>query len=468
MQLILIIQVSIAVIAGELSGLIPASAAEGIVAAIAGPLLVALRGAMRARGAHRRMDRGDSGGVEAVYASGGRDGVLATVAIAFAACSAMPRELEPFIGGAGVSLMLVASAVAAALARHAMVWSVEKRVRESAIMRGLDSILPIHPMPPRASYVLAQARASLLPMLAPLVVPLALAEAARQAALQIDPAFAEQARFAGGVAGAFILFVLVPFIVPPLLGLTRLAPGEIRDELEVLARHAGVGVREIWVWPTDGLVANAAVMGVLPGLRCVMLSDALLECMNRAEIRAVMAHELGHVVRRHLLWLIAVILACWTLASAATTPAAQALAERYAEMNPADSREAIVQTAVFARDACVLAIGLVLFGFASRRFERQADTFAVQLLSRREGSATATTASVGSMSGALESVARLNHVPQRRASWRHGSIAWRRAYLAGIAGAELDRLPIDRLVTVLCWGSLAVVVAGIALGVSPV
>lgn len=468
MQLILIIQISIAAVAGELSGIIPASAVEGIVATIAAPLFVALRGALRARSAHRLMDRGDSRGVERVYASSGRDGILATVAIAFAACSAMPRELAPFIGSAGVSLLLVASAVGSALVHHAMVWSVEKRVRESAIVRGLDSILPIHPMPSRSAYVLAQARAGLLPMLAPLVVPLALAEAARQAALQIDPAFAEQARFAGGVAGALLLFVLVPFIVPPLLGLRRLAPGEIRDDLEALARDAGVGVREIWVWPTDGLVANAAVMGVLPGLRCVMLSDALLECMPRAQVHAVMAHELGHVVRRHLLWLIAVILACWTIASAATTPAAQALAERYAERNPAVSEEAIVQTAVFARDACVLAIGLALFGFASRRFERQADTFAVQILSRREGSATATIGAVGSMSAALESVAGLNHAPQQRGSWRHGSIAWRRAYLEGIAGAELDRLPIDRLVRIFCWGSLAVVVAGIALGVSPV
>ena len=44
-------------------------------------------------------------------------------------------------------------------------------------------------------------------------------------------------------------------------------------------------------------------MGVLPWMRYVLLSDVLLERMSD-EIEAVFAHELGHVVHRHMTWYI--------------------------------------------------------------------------------------------------------------------------------------------------------------------
>jgi STE24 endopeptidase len=304
-------------------------------------------------------------------------------------------------------------------------------------------------------------------MLAPLLVPILLSEMARQVAIEIAPELAEQARLAGGMAGALLLFVLVPLLVPPLLGLRRLSEGELRDDLASLARDAGVGVREIWVWPTDGLIANAAVMGVLPGLRCVMLSDCLLEGMPRPYVRAVMAHELGHVVHRHLAWMLVIVLGCWTVASGLVTPVAQSLAEEYARSNADVPESTVVQVASLARDAGMLAIGLLFFGFASRRIERQADTYAVELLSRRAASASATADSVDAMVGALGAVAVLNHVPPERPSWRHGSIAWRQEYLRALVGAPNPGGAINAFVAALRWGALAVVVAGLVLGIFP-
>ena len=468
MQLILIVQVSIALLAGELAGSLPLGAWVGAAVLAAAPALVLVAGAVLAAAAHRGMDRGERRGVERLYAVQGLMGWPVTLALATAACSALPRGLAPALGNGGVAVVFMASAVVAALLVHATTWSVERRVRESSLMRGLDGLTPLHPMPSLASYVLAQARAGLLPMLVPLVVPVVLSEAARTAAGHLAPDFVDAARIAGGVAGALLLFVLVPLIVPPLLGLRRLGPGPMRDDLESLAKHAGIGVREIWVWPTDGLVANAAVMGVIPGLRCVMLSDCLLECMPREQLRAVMAHELGHVVRRHLPWMLAVILACWTLAGMIIAPLAQELFERVAAGVPESGLEAAAHTAGLLRDGAVLVAGLFIFGFASRRFERQADTYAVQLLSMREGRDDATPEAVDAMVAALGTVALLNRVPPARGSWRHGSIAWRQDYLRALAGRAHGALAIDGMVAALRWGALAVVGAGIALGVLPI
>jgi hypothetical protein len=89
---------------------------------------------------------------------------------------------------------------------------------------------------------------------------------------------------------------------------------------------------------------------------------------------------------------------------------------------------------------------LLGLGWVSRRFERQADVFAVQTLSRASGSATITPESVRAMTGALESVATHGGIDPARRSWRHGSIRWRQRYLLGTVGAGLERMPIDRLV----------------------
>jgi len=467
MQLILIIQVSIALLAGELAGSLPLGAWVGAACLAAAPALVLAAGVLLASAAHRGMDRGDRRGVERFYGVMGMLGWPVTLALAVAACSALPTALVPTIGQGGVAVLLMASAVASALLGYAATWGIERRIRESTLMRGLDGLMPLHPMPSLPAYVLAQARAGLLPMLVPLVVPVLLSEGARAVAVRFDPDLADVARIAGGVAGALLLFVLVPLIVPPLLGLRRLGAGSMRDDLEELARHAGIGVREIWVWPTDGLVANAAVMGVLPGLRCVMLSDCLLECMPREQVRAVMAHELGHVVRRHLPWMLAVILACWTLAGMLVTPLAQELFERAAAELPEAELADAARSAGLLRDAAVLVVGLAMFGFASRRFERQADTYAVQLLSSREGREDASPQAVDAMVTALGSVALLNHVPPVRGSWRHGSIAWRQDYLRALVGRAHGALAIDGLMAALRWGALAVVGAGIVLGSLP-
>src|SRR5206468_1109239 len=60
--------------------------------------------------------------------------------------------------------------------------------------------------------------------------------------------------------------------------------------------------RDILIWRTHHRIANALVMGIVPRFRYVLLSDLLLAEMEDEQIEAVFAHELGHVVHRHLIW----------------------------------------------------------------------------------------------------------------------------------------------------------------------
>ena len=465
MQLALIVQLSIALMAQQLGGALPLGPWAGAAIALCGPLAALILGHVSARRALGRMDRREAGAAERFFAFNARMGWIVAVFLFAAASTTLPTAFTGGFGGLLVGAFLLGCGIAGSLVASWNGWLVESRIREATIIGTLDKSRPLHEFPARGSYVLAQARAGLAPALLPLLVPIALSALAQWGARVYAPEHESVAELGGAVLGVLVLLLLIPVLIPPLLGLRRLAPGEMRDDLAHLASTAGIGVREIWVWPTDGLVANAAVMGVFPGLRCVMLSDALLECMPREQVRAVMAHELGHVARKHLAWMLPVLLACWILGALIADPAVRAIYQAFADAaNRGDFGDAsmselqsIVQTLALFRDAAIVVLGLVIFGFVSRRFERQADAYAVRLLSVESGTAAMSAAAVSAMTGALTSVAFLNHVPVDRPSWRHGSILWRQRYLHSLSGAPVGPLGIDRFVTAMCLVALALV-----------
>ena len=463
MQLILIVHLSIAMLASELSGVLPIGPAWGLAILGLAPALAVATGAWMNRAAQRGMDRQDQSGIERASASSARVGAKVALLMLAAAYTALPVKIDGSVGHLATIVLFVVVATGSTIIHDAMLYPIERRLREARLMRELDSGVPVHPAPTRGAYLLARARAGMIPLLAPIMITLVVGELARMVALRVAPDSADTIRLAGSAAGVLTLFVLVPLLVPFLLGLRRLEPGPIRGDLEEMAASAGVGVREIWVWPTDGLIANAAVMGLLPGLRCVMFSDGLLEGMSRSQIRAVMAHELGHVVRRHMLWMMVVLLACGVLALAAVEPLALEALARLPAGADDSAQQTMAHAVSIATDVSILVIAIILFGYASRRFERQADTFAVQLMSRSAGRDEATAAAVDDMCEALRMVAYLNHVPVARGSWRHGSIAWRMRYLRLLDGAPLASMSIDRQVAILRWGSAAIVAAAIAI-----
>jgi STE24 endopeptidase len=76
---------------------------------------------------------------------------------------------------------------------------------------------------------------------------------------------------------------------------------ELRDRLVRLSERAGTRVRGVYEWKLSekSKKANAALTG-LGSTRRIILADTLLENYTPDEIEAVLAHELGHHVRKHV------------------------------------------------------------------------------------------------------------------------------------------------------------------------
>jgi STE24 endopeptidase len=102
----------------------------------------------------------------------------------------------------------------------------------------------------------------------------------------------------------FVLMVqLAPVILFPIFyKFEPLRDEDLKSRLVRLSEGAGTHVRGVYRWNLSekSKKANAALTG-LGNTRRIILADTLLEHYSPDEIEAVLAHELGHHVHRHIL-----------------------------------------------------------------------------------------------------------------------------------------------------------------------
>ncbi len=104
--------------------------------------------------------------------------------------------------------------------------------------------------------------------------------------------------------GLFLLMAqLAPVVLLPIF--YKFEPLEndgLRERLTKLGERAGTRVRGVYEWKLSekSKKANAALTG-MGSTRRIILSDTLLQNYSDDEIEAVLAHELGHHVHRHIL-----------------------------------------------------------------------------------------------------------------------------------------------------------------------
>jgi STE24 endopeptidase len=104
-----------------------------------------------------------------------------------------------------------------------------------------------------------------------------------------------------------VLFVIVAQVAPLILfpifyKFEPLENDDLKQRLVRLSEQAGTRVRGIYKWHLSekSKKANAALTG-LGATRRIILADTLLDHYSPEEIEAVLAHELGHHVHKHIL-----------------------------------------------------------------------------------------------------------------------------------------------------------------------
>jgi len=311
------------------------------------------------------------------------------------------------------------------------------------------------------------------------------------------------------VVMAGIVFVLAPVVLRYIWHTRILPPGELRDRLEELCRRIGLKYRRILIWESDGMVINAAVMGLLRPVRYILLSDGLLEMMDDQKIEAVFGHEAGHVKHRHIEFYL--LFAVFSMLIVGGVFELVRVAAMYWPALFPQGRELYDYLQVGAVGTIILVWGIG-FGFISRRFEWQADLFGARTVTPSpeacdqpcflhgtalrqpvvmmpdggngidpvesavansptsviryapsENAVCATAAGV--FAEALHRIAVLNGIAVDARSWRHSSIANRMRLLKQYAHDPAGSARLERVVIVIKMLLVVGTVIGLGVGV---
>jgi len=180
--------------------------------------------------------------------------------------------------------------------------------------------------------------------------------------------------------GFFVLLAnLAPVLIFPIFFKVKpLENPSLTERLLELSRRAGTRVKGVFEWKLSekSKKANAALMG-LGNTRRIILSDTLLERFQDEEVEAVLAHELGHHVHRHIFQSIAIRGAATFAGFYLIHGALDWLTPHFGFHGAADFANLPLLALVTTALSLVL---LPAVNSYSRAMERQADTYALRAI----------------------------------------------------------------------------------------
>ena len=289
-----------------------------------------------------------------------------------------------------------------------------------------------------------------------------------------------------------MLILLMPLLIKPILGLKSMPPGPARDRLEMMAKRLHFRCTDFLLWPTHGASANAMIVGLLPRVRYVIFTDRILEELPPDELGAVFGHEVGHAKHGHIWHYAAFLALSMTVLAAALILLDLRLTQRGVEL-PRWAEGWIALPPVILAAAYVF----LVFGFLSRRCERQADIYGCRSVScggpkcighdhntiYPERARGLCPTGIRTFVHALERVDYVNGSPVHDdnhrptlgerirgffkwlRSWQHSTMTRRVTFLLSLIENPRKERRFQQRITVLRWALLAVLIAAlIALG----
>ena len=221
-----------------------------------------------------------------------------------------------------------------------------------------------------------------------------------------------------------IIAILGPALIQRFWGCRPLNEGYDRFRIEQICHRAGLSYREIMLWPLfGGKMITAGVMGLVRRFRYILVTPALLRHLDPIELDAVIAHEIGHVKQKHLVFYLFFFVGYLVIAFAALDMVIYAILYSDAAFGWIGQEEAGASAPV----SIVFSIAMIsiffiyfryVFGYFMRNFERQADTYVYRLLESARPLITT-----------LKKIAAGSGQSPDRPNWHHFSITERVNYL---------------------------------------
>jgi STE24 endopeptidase len=285
-----------------------------------------------------------------------------------------------------------------------------------------------------------------------------------------------------GITSIICMFIFLPLFLPALLGLKTFPTGPLLTRFEHLSSMLRFRYRSVYLWDTRGSIANAMITGVIPRTRAIVLTDRLVRDLTRQELEAVFGHEVGHVHYHHLQFQGLFVLLSVMFAG-------QMLRWLEPEIEPFLPASETFQLLLGIGSAGLYLF--LIFGFLSRRNERQADLFGCRVASSDgmiDGSIPLmqdlgphTSHGIDALIGALKKTERINGADQGLFdrpwyeyplipilwlwrwlhTWQHGTIQQRVRFLERVRREIGLAARVDRRITRFRWLVIAFLIIGL-------
>ena len=213
------------------------------------------------------------------------------------------------------------------------------------------------------------------------------------------------------LSSLILMVLLAPVVFVKSWGAKAIENGKEYEEIHNELEDSRTPVTAILSWP-DSIMpySTAGVIGFLRGFRYLLISPQLLKELSAAELRAVTAHEAGHLRRQHMLFYLLAFIC---------------LLEFFAIAGSANlllSWTGVLEVSGMLMGVAAI-LSIILFirfviGFLSQNFERQADCHAFE----RYG--------ISPISTALLKVSWLNGINPEQDNWHHYGIRQRIDFLS--------------------------------------
>ena len=186
---------------------------------------------------------------------------------------------------------------------------------------------------------------------------------------------------------ALIAFVLFgPWLIVRMWGCEPLPEGHVKAELQSFCTDHRFRTGGLLLWSVFGSeVLTAGVVGILPGLRYIMVTSGLLRILDIGELKGILAHEMGHVRKKHMLLFVLMLILYIAFASdIGDTLTLLALSNKTIfDWSVAPGEFAASAFSLLSALPVILLMILYfrfIFGYFLRNSERQADLYAMELV----------------------------------------------------------------------------------------
>ncbi|MGE5839863.1 MAG: M48 family metalloprotease [Deltaproteobacteria bacterium] len=214
----------------------------------------------------------------------------------------------------------------------------------------------------------------------------------------------------------FVLMIFMPGLIRYWWGCRPFPPSEKVSALKEFLEEKKFRYRDLLSWSIfEGRMMTAGIMGLVPRFRYILVTESLMDILSLEELKAVVAHEMGHARYRHFVFYIVFFIGFAVVSTGLWDFFAVLLATRPFFMKYLETDAGLLYLVM----ALPVLVSMVVYfryvmGFFMRHFERQADLYSAVIM----GGPSETISS-------LEKIAILSGKIRDLPSWHHFSIRQR-------------------------------------------